>query len=221
ENLVKSLAFVLPTNLGLALILICAVAFFPFNPVNNELLLPISPVQLLWINLVATVSLALPLAFEAKEPDIMQRPPRSPNEPVLSTFVISRTLLVAALMTAGAIWLFQYEYDVNLASGVPAGQALAQAQTLAVTTVILFQAFYVMNCRSLNGSVFSIGFFLNPWVFVGVAVILLLQLGFIFLPPLHRVFGSSPVGLGELGMATLVGATILPVVSLEKWWRGR
>ena len=82
DNLIKSLAFVLPTNLGLAFILIYAVAFFPFDPQSKELLLPMRPVQLLWINLVAAVSLALPLAFEAKEPDIMRRPPRSPQEPV-------------------------------------------------------------------------------------------------------------------------------------------
>src|SRR5690606_15160677 len=101
DNRIKSLAFVLPTNRCLGLRLIRACALFRFHPVKNELLLPIFPVQLLWINLVATVSLALPLAFEAKEPDIMQRPPRPPNEPVLSKFVIARTLLVAVLMTAG------------------------------------------------------------------------------------------------------------------------
>lgn len=221
DNLVKSLAFVLPTNLGLALILICAVAFFPFNPVNDELLLPISPVQLLWINLVATVSLALPLAFEAKEPDVMQRPPRSPKEPVLNRFVISRTILVAILMTAGAIGLFLYEHDKNTSSDVMAAQALAQAQTMVVTTVIFFQGFYVMNCRSLKGSVFSIGLFSNPWVFVGAAIVLLLQAAFIFLPILNRIFGSSSIGVADIALAALVGSSILPVVSLEKRLRRR
>src|SRR5690606_13323268 len=94
-------------------------------------------------------------------------------------------------------------------------------QTLAVTTVILFQVFYVMNCRSLSGSVFSIGFFSNPWVFVGVGVIVLLQLGFIFLPPLNVIFSSSPIGLREIALAALVGSSIIPVISLEKMWRGQ
>jgi uncharacterized Zn ribbon protein len=85
DNLIKALAFVLPTNLGLALILVAAVAFFPI--VDGQPILPMQPVQILWINLVAAVALALPLAFEAMEPDLMQRPPRRPDAPVLSPFV--------------------------------------------------------------------------------------------------------------------------------------
>lgn len=75
DNLLKSLAFLLPTNLGLAFILIYGIMFFPFNPITKELLLPMLPVQLLWINLVAAIALALPLAFEVKEPNVMNRPP--------------------------------------------------------------------------------------------------------------------------------------------------
>jgi magnesium-transporting ATPase (P-type) len=221
DNLIKSLAFVLPTNLGLAFILIYAVAFFPFDPTSKELLLPMLPVQLLWINLVATVSLALPLAFEAKEPNVMQRPPRAPREPVLSRFVIVRTVLVAVLMTAGAIGLFHHEYSKDLAAGVLPSLALAEAQTLTVTTVVLFQIFYMFNCRSIVGSIFKIGLFSNPTVFIGVSLLLLLQVAFVFLPFLNRVFGSSPVLLSDLWLATVVGVIIIPVISVEKWWRAK
>lgn len=221
DNLVKSLAFVLPTNLGLAFILIYAVAFFPFDAATKELLLPMLPVQLLWINLVATVSLALPLAFEAKEPDIMLRQPRSPKEPILNSFVIFRTLLTAVLMAAGAIGLFQYVYSKDLQAGVPTSLALSQSQTITVSTVILFQIFYMLNCRSLKGSILKIGLFSNPTVFVGVVVLLLLQLAFIFTPFLQGVFGSSPLELNDLWLATLVGASVLPLISIEKWWRAR
>ncbi len=221
DNLIKSLAFVLPTNLGLAFILIYAVAFFPFDPVSKELLLPMLPVQLLWINLVATVSLALPLAFEAKEPDIMRRPPRPPHEPVLSQFVIVRTLLAAVLMAAGAIGIFSWEYSKDLANGLPVQLALPQAQTTTVSTVILFQIFYMLNCRSLKGSVFKIGVLSNPAVFIGVGLLVVLQLGFVFTPLLNRVFGSTPIELSELWLAALVSSSILPVVAIEKWWRTR
>jgi len=221
DNLIKSLAFVLPTNLGLAFILIYAVAFFPFDPVSKELLLPMLPVQLLWINLVATVSLALPLAFEAKEPDIMQRPPRPPKEPVLSRFVIVRTLLTAVFMAAGAIGLFQYVYAKDLAAGVPTSLALSQAQTITVTTVILFQIFYMLDCRSLKGSILKIGVFSNVAIFIGVGVLLLLQVAFIFFPLLQGVFGSSPIESHDFWLATLVGASIVPLISFEKWWRAR
>ncbi|MGE5788122.1 MAG: cation-translocating P-type ATPase [Myxococcales bacterium] len=221
DNLIKSLAFVLPTNLGLAFILIYAVAFFPFNAATQEQLLPILPVQLLWINLVAAVSLALPLAFEAKEPDIMLRPPRSPREPVLNRFVVFRTVLVAVLMTAGAIGLFYVEYHRAIADGVVVEQALREAQTIAVTTVIVFQIFYLMNCRSLKGSVFEIGLFSNRVVFIGIGVVIALQAAFIYVPFLNEVLGSAPLGLDHIGFAVAVGASILPVISVEKWWRKR
>lgn len=228
DNLIKSLAFVLPTNLGLALILMWAVAFFPFAEVTHvidgvthtvrELLLPMAPAQLLWINLVAAVALALPLAFEAKEPDIMNRPPRDPGAPVLSGFIVMRTFVVAILMTAGAIGLFLYEFQ---AAGVGGPEALAKAQTMAVTTVIMFQIFYLLNCRSLRDSILKIGMFSNKSVFIGIAAILALQAMFIYAPFMHAIFASAPLALGDVLASILVGAVILPVVGLEKWWHKR
>ncbi|MEN9489985.1 MAG: hypothetical protein RJA63_434 [Pseudomonadota bacterium] len=221
DNLIKSLVFVLPTNLGLAMILMVAVIFFPFllNPVTGlkELMLPMAPTQLLWINLVATVALALPLAFEAKEPKLMQRPPRSPDAPVLSGFVVTRTFVAAALMTIGAVGLFLWEYH---ASGETA-DAMRKGQTMAVTTVILFQVFYVLNCRSLKGSLLSIGLWTNITAFIGIAALLLLQLGFIYLPFMNAIFGSLPLSARDLLVATAVGMIILPVISVEKLIRNR
>ena len=228
DNLIKSLAFVLPTNLGLALILMWAVAFFPFVEATHviegaaqtvrELLLPMAPAQLLWINLVAAVALALPLAFEAKEPSIMNRPPRNPGAPVLSGFIVMRTFVVAILMTAGAIGLFLYEFE---AAGAGGPEALAKAQTMAVTTVIMFQIFYLLNCRSLLDSIWKIGVFSNKTVFVGITAILVLQALFIYAPFMHAIFASAPLSLGDVLASILVGAAILPVVGLEKWWRRR
>jgi Ca2+-transporting ATPase len=221
DNLIKSLAFVLPTNLGLAFILMYAVGFNPFDPVTKELLLPMQPTQLLWINLVATIALALPLAFEAKEPNVMSRPPRDPSEPVLSKFVISRTVVAAVLMTIGAVGLFTWEYQTSLQAGIEQAMALGKAQTMAVTTVIMFQIFYMLNCRSLKDSIFKIGFFSNPMVFLGIGALVLLQLAFIYLPPLQAVFQTQPLHLRDLGIAALVGAVILPVISIEKWLQNR
>jgi Ca2+-transporting ATPase len=231
DNLVKSLAFVLPTNLGLALILMWAVFFFPFNEVSatvdgavrvtRELLLPMAPTQLLWINLVATVALALPLAFEAKEPNVMRRAPRNPSAPVLSGFVIFRTFLAAILMTAGCIGLFMWEYNTALKNGVEASVALAKAQTMGVTTVIMFQIFYMLNCRSLKDSIFKIGLLSNKAVFIGVAALIALQAIFIYTPVMHKVFGSAPLGGKDILIAIAAGAIILPVISVEKLLRSR
>jgi len=217
DNLIKSLAFVLPTNLGLAFILIYAVLFFPFDPMTRLLLMPIQPTQILWINLVGAVALALPLAFEAREPDVMSRPPRSPDEPILSSFVIRRTIIAALMMTAGAVGLFQLEYWHYIESGTNESIALAEAQTMAVTTVVFFQCFYLLNCRSLRDSMREIGWFSNPWIFAGIALLGGLQAAFIYAPPLQAVFGTAALDGRELLLAAGVGAVILPVIGIEKW----
>ncbi|WP_437784059.1 cation-translocating P-type ATPase [Sorangium sp. So ce1097] len=219
DNLVKALAFVLPTNLGEALILLVAVMSFPI--IGGAPLMPITAVQILWVNLVATVALSLPLAFEAMENDVMSRPPRDPSEPILSRFVLVRTVIVAVLMTAGAIGLFLYEYFTEVRDGVVSDVAYREAQTAAVTTVILFQIFYVLNCRSLRDSMLKIGLFSNPWIYVGIGALLALQLCFVYAPFMHTLFGSAPLSLGAWVNSTLVALTILPVMSVERWWRLR
>lgn len=222
DNLIKSLAFVLPTNLGLALILLCGVAFFPIQDFGGGPvpLMAMRPTQLLWINLVATVTLALPLAFEARESDVMRRRPRSPDEPVLSHFVVMRTGLVALLMAAGAMGLFFWEYNFELPH-VGHARALAEAQTMAVNTVISFQIFYMVMCRTLTGSLRKVGLFSNPSVFMGIGALVLLQLAFMYVPFMRDIFGTAPLSLESIGLSVLVGAVVLPAVGFEKWLRGR
>jgi Ca2+-transporting ATPase len=219
DNLIKSLAFLLPTNLGLALILIYGIIFFPFDPVTKVLLLPMLPTQLLWINLVAAVALALPLAFEVKEPDIMNRPPRRPEAPLFNTFVVFRVVAVSVLMTAGTIILFNMEFQQQLAGGMAESLALAKAQTIAVTFVIFFQIFYMIHCRSLKDNILKIGLFSNATVFWGIGVVLVLQALFIYLPLLQRVFKTAPLSLTDLGITLAASFAIFPVISLEKWVR--
>ena len=214
DNLLKSLAFILPTNLGLALILLSAVVAFPIT-VGNPLL-PMTPTQTLWINLIAAVSLALPLAFEAMEPNVMRRPPRRPEKRLLGGFVVFRSVLVAVLMAAGALGLFLYEYDLQIGRGRPVATALQEAQTMAVTTVVLFQVFYLLNCRSLKDSVFRIGFFSNPSIFVGIGVLLVLQLAFVYAPFMNDIFGTAPLDADALIKSILVGLSVLPVITIEK-----
>jgi Ca2+-transporting ATPase len=217
DNLLKSLAFLLPTNLGLAFILIYGIMFFPFNPVTSVLLLPMLPTQLLWINLVAAIALALPLAFEVKEPNVMMRPPRRPSAPLFNNFITFRVVFVSILMTLGTILLFNYEYYAELNNGIQAPAALSKAQTIAVTFVIMFQIFYMINCRSLNDSVFKIGFFSNKFVFYGIGAILAMQALFIYTPFFQQIFGTTSLGLRDIAISALAGFFIFPIISIEKW----
>ncbi len=216
DNLVKSLAFVLPTNLGLALIFVCAVFAFPFEAATRTLLLPVRPTQLLWINLVAAVTLALPLAFEAMERDVMRRPPRDPRAPLLSPLVLRRTAMAALLMTAGAVGLFIWEWRVGLGLGDPPALALAEAQTMAVTSVILFQVFYLLESRSLTASIVGASWRSNPALLPGIATVLGLQAALVWWPPLQRIFGTAALDAAGVGQAALVAAVIFPFMAVEK-----
>ena len=197
DNLIKSLAFVLPTNLGLACTLTASMFFFPTVRVDgvNELLMAMSPSQTLWINLVASVTLSIPLAFEVLEPNAMRRMPRPPDEPVFSGFIVARLIMVALLMSAGACGLFLWEY-FRIIGPEPVttarhALALAEAQTVCVTSITFTQIFYLLNCRSLRDSLFTQGVFSNPAIFIGIGILLLLQACFIYLPPLQTLFASA------------------------------
>jgi Ca2+-transporting ATPase len=146
----------------------------------------------------------------------MRRAPRDPDAPVLSRFVVMRTGLVALLMAAGAIGLFLWEYRRELPL-VGHRLALAEAQTMAVNTVISFQIFYLLMCRTLTGSLRKVGFFSNRAIFAGIGALVLLQLAFMYAPFMQRVFGTAPLNPGAVGLSVLVGAVVLPVVGLEKW----
>jgi calcium-translocating P-type ATPase len=219
DNLVKALSFVLPTSLGQALIVAVAVLAFP--TAGGEPLLPVEPVQILWINLVVAVALALPLAFEAPEPDLMRRPPRDAGAPLLDVPLLVRTLLVGITLTVVALGLFGIERERWLDAGVADDLALARAQTTAVTGAVVLQALYLLACRSLTRSNRELGRWSNPTVYVGIAAVLGLQALFVAAPFMHRLFGSTALDARALALAVGAAVVVLPVSGLEERWRVR
>jgi calcium-translocating P-type ATPase len=217
DNLVKALSFVLPTSLGQALIIAVAVLAFPLQ--DGEPLLPVQPVQILWINLIVAVALALPLALEAPEPDLMERPPRDPRASLLDRPLVVRTLAVSVTLTAAALGLFALEHARQLDAGASDAVALARAQTTAVTGAVLFQALYLLTCRSLTRSNRELGWWSNPAVYAGILVVLILQAAFILLPFMHQAFGAAPLDARSLGLAVIAALLVLPVTALEERWR--
>ncbi len=217
DNLLKSIIFVLPTSIGLGLVIFIAVLFFPSE--NGLLLLPMQPVQVLWINLITAVSLALPLAMEVMEPDVMNRPPRKPDKPLLSPFIIFRMILVSMIMAGGTIGLFLWEYHIELSRGTEQSLAVSEAQTMAVTSMVLFQVFYLIDCRSLKFSVRKIGIFSNPTIYLGISLVLLAQIAFVYAPFMNRWFHSSPLKADAWGLSTVVAFSIMIIIGIEKWLR--
>ena len=205
DNLTKIIAWTLPTNLGQGLVILAAIF--------TGVVLPILPAQVLWINMVTVAVLGLVLALEPKEPDVMRRPPRQPQAPILTRDLVIRVLIVGTLILVGAFGLFEWEQM--------SGASLAQARTVAVNVVVMIELFYLFNCRSLKNSMFRIGVLSNPWVGVGVVAMVLLQLLFTYLPVLNGVFSSAPISLAAWGRILAVSIVAYVVVELEKYLRRR
>jgi Ca2+-transporting ATPase len=136
--------------------------------------------------MTTAVLLGLTLAFEPKEPGIMDRPPRPADEPILTRDLIMRTLLVGVLMLLATFGLFLYERRYQ-------GASLPEAQTVATTVLIVLEAFYLLNCRSLVRPTREIGYFSNPRVYYGIAAMLALQAAFIYAPFMNTLFSSAPL----------------------------
>jgi Ca2+-transporting ATPase len=203
DNLTKFIVWTLPTNLGEGLVIMAAIFF--------GVTLPILPVQILWINMTTAGFLGLMLAFEPREPGIMTRAPRDPQTPILTRNLIGRILLVGGLLLVATFALFQWE--------MARGADIAQARTVAVNVFIVMELFYLFNCRSLTQSVFQLGFFSNMWVFGGVAVMLLVQIVYTYLPMMNRLFQSAPIDLGAWVRIVGAGMTAYLIVESEKWLR--
>ncbi len=204
DNLVKFIAWTLPTNLGEGLVIMTAV----FLGVT----LPILPVQILWINMTTAGFLGLSLAFEPKEPGIMLRPPRRPDSSILDTDVVIRIILVSTLMLLASFLLFKWE--------LAHGASLEQARTVAVNAFVMIELFYLFNCRSLEHSLFSLGFFSNLWLLAGIATMSTIQLFYTYLPVMNRLFQSAPIGPEAWGRTVAAGLAVFLVIELEKtFWR--
>ncbi|MEQ8213774.1 MAG: cation transporting ATPase C-terminal domain-containing protein, partial [Smithellaceae bacterium] len=169
----------------------------------------ILPVQILWINMTTAVLLGLMLVFEPKEPGIMERPPRDPQEPILTRTLMWRIAIVGFLLLVGSFGLFKYEL-LN-------GAAVTEARTVAVNVFVMGELMYLVNCRSLTKSVFEIGFFSNIWVFGGAGIMVILQLLFTYTSVMNTAFHSSPIGLEAWARILIVGSLVMVVVAIEKW----
>jgi len=202
DNLVKFITWTLPTNFGEGLVIVAAILFGST--------LPITPLQILWINMSTAVLLGLPLAFEPIERGIMRRAPRRLETPVLDAALIRRIVLVSCLLLAGSFGLFLLELEQ--------GHSLPEARTVAVNLFVMVEMLYLFNCRSLTRSFWSLGLFSNLWVWGGIGSMALLQLLLTYWPPLNRVFQTAPIGWQAWGEIFAVAIASSLLIGLEKYW---
>ncbi len=207
DNLKKTILFILPTNGAEALIVLAAVALALSD-------LPITPAQILWVNMITAVTLALALAFEPTEPGIMERPPRDPDDPMLSRFLLRRILYVAVLVSVGCLVLFHWQMG--------RGVGLAYSQTVVVNALVAAQAWYLFNCRfQWLSSLGRQAFLGNRAVLIAAGLLVLFQLAFTYLPVFHLLFGTESIAAASWGPILLVGLGLFTVVEVEKAWGRR
>jgi len=200
DNLKKSILFILPTNGGQAMVMLSAILL--------GLQLPITPLQILWVNMVTAVTLALALAFEPAEAGLMQRPPRDPRQPLLSGLLLWRIVFVSLLLSGACLGLFLYSQQL--------GWSLEASRSLAVNALVLGEMGYLFSTRRLHG-VANFAWRDNPMAWTMVGILLVLQLAFIELAWLQQLFATQSIGWQGWLYCLPVAVLICLLSELEKY----
>ncbi len=201
NNIEKAILFLFPTNFAQALVIAVAI-FLGFT-------LPITAPQVLWVNMVTSVALGLVICFEPHEFDVMTRPPRAVDRPILTGFGIWRVIFVGLALLAFTLGAFFWMKDQ--------GASDALARTVAVNAITMGQVFYLLNSRFLLDSSLSIKAHLGNKVLpLGIGALVVLQLLFTYAPPLQAVFGNEAIPLDVWPILLAGGLVFFLVVELEK-----
>ncbi|MFY9328461.1 MAG: cation-transporting P-type ATPase [Georgfuchsia sp.] len=203
DNLIKFIVWTIPTNAGEGLVILAAIL--------AGTTLPITPLQILWINMTTAILLGMMLAFEPVERGIMRRQPRNPSAPILDRVLFLRVSLVSVLLLVGAFGLFELALHQN--------RSMAEARTISANVFVMVETFYLFSCRSLTQPFWSIGIFSNAWVWVGSTTMVLLQMAFTYMPIFNEIFETAPIGALEWLQIVAFAAICAVVVEIEKRYR--
>ena len=200
DNLKKTILFILPTNAAEAFLIIASILF--------GTMIPLTPIQILWVNMVTSITVSLALAFEGIEKGTMQRRPRSPKTPLLNGYFIWRILFVAVMIGGFTLVMNLLLLERGVDEGV--------VRTITLQTIVFAQLFHLFNSRSIRGFAFGKGFFSNKIVFVVSLAMILLQLGITYLPFMNNVFGTVALTLSEWRYPLYLGLIVFVIVEIEK-----
>jgi Ca2+-transporting ATPase len=200
-NVRKVVKFLIATNVGEMLTILTSLLIVP----NGVMIL--TPVQILWVNLVTDGILDITLAMEPGEAGVMDDPPRNRNAKIINGEILRGVVLVALFMAAGT--LIPFLANLN-------GRGIAYAQTMAFTTLAMFQVFNSLNCRSRTRSIFQMPLLSNPWLLGAIVVSVLLQIAANRLPFLQQVFGTEALRLTDWLMIVGIASTVLVADEIRK-----
>jgi magnesium-transporting ATPase (P-type) len=201
DNLKKVISWTLPTNAGEAAVIVLALLL--------GLALPVTAIQILWVNLITAITLGLSLAFEPTEPGTMSRPPRHRPAPILSGELVWHVFLVATLFLAAVFGIFNYAVDK--------GYPLALAQTMAMNTLIVLEIFHLFFIRNLHSTSLTWGAARGTRaVWTVVVIVTAAQFAVTYLPPLQLTLGTASVPLGDGLLIICIGTAFFALIEIEK-----
>jgi magnesium-transporting ATPase (P-type) len=201
DNLVKVLGWTLPTNGGQAMAIVAAILL--------GVTTPMTPAQILWVNMISAVTLGLVFAFDPAEPGVMERPPRDPGAPILSAHLMWRTALVSALFCAVVFAVFFW--------ALKRGEEIQHAQTFASNAMIGLEIAYLFSVRLRHSAPFDFrAIRLTRALLIGVGAIVVLQILFTYLPPLAILYDTRPIDWPDMGAAALAAIGLIVILELEK-----
>lgn len=169
--------------------------------------LPVTAVQILWINLVTDGVATIPIGLEPRHSDVLEKPPRRLKAGIIYPGMVYRIAFLALIMAPGSVAIFVWKLQ---------SAGLAEARTIAFCALVAFQWFNALNARSDRQSLFKLGFWSNPWLLGSLALGVILQLMVVYVPPLQTLFGTVPLGAGEWGIIAAVTLTILLLEEIRK-----
>ncbi len=201
DNIVKSIVFILPTSLAEASVILLAILF--------GWLLPITPAQILWVNMITAVTLTLALAFERPEANLMQRPPRPRQQGFLTSRLLYRVLLVGGIGAATIFVLFRWQLQHT--------DNIDLARCMAVNALVCFEAFYLLAARSLHDAIWHKRYWSGSApALPSIALVAIMQLIFTYWPLSQQLFSLAPLAASDWLILMLATSPILLLVELEK-----
>ena len=216
SNIRKFLRYLLSSNIGEVMTMFFGVLLAGVIGLRPEegsaVVLPLLATQILWINLVTDGAPALALGLDPADAGVMERPPRPPEEGVITPRMWKGIFFVGLVMAAGTLLVL----DASLSGGlIPGAGDMRYAQTMAFTTLMLFQVFNVFNARSDERSAFS-GLFHNPWLWGALAISLLLHVAVVYVPVLQAAFSTTDLSGVDWLRCAAAASSVLWLRELSK-----
>jgi len=204
DNIQKVISWTLPTNAGEAMVIIVALLL--------GLTLPVTPIQILWINLITAVTLGIALAFEPAEENTMRRPPRPRHQPLLTGELVWHIILVSTLFVCGVFGIYHYAVDQ--------GYSIDLARTMALNTLVVMEIFHLFFISNIYGTSLT-------WkavrgtkvVWTVVVIITVAQFAITYLPPLQKIFATEAIPFWYCVLIIGIGAALFAIIETEKQLR--